>query len=83
MRFLILSQYYKPEPIPKPSDLAQALKERGHEVVVITGFPSYPKGRLYEGYRLRLLQREMIDGIPVVRTFEYAYHGRRDRKSVV
>ena len=77
MRFLILSQYYKPEPIPKPSDLAQALKERGHEVVVITGFPSYPKGRLYEGYRLRLLQREMIDGIPVVRTFEYAYHGRR------
>ena len=77
MRLLILSQYYKPEPIPKPSDLAQGLKERGHEVTVITGFPSYPNGRLYEGYRLRLLQREMIDGIPVVRTFEYAYHGRR------
>ena len=77
MRLLILSQYYKPEPIPKPSDLAQGLKERGHEVTVITGFPSYPNGRLYEGYRLRLLKKETIDGIPVIRTFEYAYHGRR------
>ena len=47
MRVLILSQYYKPEPVPKPEELAQALTEFGHEVSVITGFPNYPSGDLY------------------------------------
>lgn len=75
MRVLILSQYYKPEPIPKPVELAQALQQCGDEVTVITGFPNYPSGKLYTGYRLGLLRREQIDGIRVLRTFEYPYHG--------
>ena len=77
MRVLILSQYYRPEPIPKPAELAAELKKRGHEVAVLTGFPNYPSGKLYPGYRLRLLRREVIDGIPVFRTFEIPYHGKR------
>jgi len=76
VRVLILSQYYDPEPIPKPGELAAALRERGHEVSVITGLPNYPAGRLYPGARLALLKRERIDGIPVTRTFELPYHGR-------
>jgi len=76
MRILILSQYYEPEPLPKPSDLAQALAERGHVVSVITGFPNYPSGRLYPGYRFCLLQKEKINGVPLVRTFTFPYHGR-------
>lgn len=77
MRVLILSQYYKPEPVPKPEELAQALTEFGHEVSVITGFPNYPSGDLYPGYRLGLTRREEIDGIAVTRTYEYPYHGKR------
>jgi colanic acid biosynthesis glycosyl transferase WcaI len=77
MRVLILSQYYTPEPIPKPVELAAELRARGHEVSVITGLPNYPSGDLYPGYRLGLLQREVIDGVPVVRTFEFPYHGTR------
>lgn len=77
MRVLILSQYYSPEPVPKPSELAQALTARGHEVTVLTGYPNYPSGDLYEGYRLRPLQRTSIDGIRVIRAFEYPYHGTR------
>jgi colanic acid biosynthesis glycosyl transferase WcaI len=76
MRILILSQNYYPEPIPKPSELAVELKKRGHEVVVLTGFPNYPRGKLYPGYHLRFFQREFIDGIPVFRTFEFPYHGK-------
>ena len=76
MRVLILSHYYDPEPLPKPSDLAQALIRRGHTVHVITGFPNYPSGKLYPGYRLALFRREMISGIPVVRNFVFPYHGR-------
>lgn len=76
MRILILSHYYDPEPIPRPSELARALKERGHSVSVITGFPNYPSGKLYEGYKTALLRRESVDGINVVRTYMFAYHGR-------
>ncbi len=77
MRVLILSQYYKPEPIPKPVELAAELARQGHTVNVLTGLPNYPAGTLYPGFRLRLVQREVLDGIPVVRTFEYPYHGQR------
>ncbi|MEO6393827.1 MAG: glycosyltransferase family 4 protein [Pyrinomonadaceae bacterium] len=77
MRVLILSQYYHPEPVPKPLELAQALTEYGHTVSVITGFPNYPSGNLYDGYRLGLVRREIADGIPVTRTYEYPYHGTR------
>lgn len=75
MRVLVLSQYYAPEPVPKPAELAQALAERGHSVAVVTGFPNYPAGKLYKGFRLGLFKREKIDGIPVTRTYEFPYHG--------
>lgn len=77
MRVLILSQYYAPEPVPKPVELAEALQRRGHEVAVLTGYPNYPSGHLYQGYRLRAAERATIDGIPVVRAFEYPDHGTR------
>jgi len=76
MRVLVLSQYYAPEPVPKPAELAQALAERGHSVAVVTGFPNYPAGKLYKGFRLGLLKREKIDGISVTRTYEFPYHGK-------
>ncbi|MCL1595637.1 MAG: glycosyltransferase family 4 protein [Actinomycetia bacterium] len=49
---------------------------RGHEVQVITGFPNYPGGHLYPGYRLRPILREVIDGVPVVRLPLYPSHDR-------
>ncbi|MDQ3486993.1 MAG: glycosyltransferase WbuB, partial [Acidobacteriota bacterium] len=77
MRVLILSQYYAPEPVPKPSELAEALRTRGHQVSVLTGYPNYPSGDLYDGFRLRPVERTTVDGVPVVRAFEYPYHGTR------
>jgi colanic acid biosynthesis glycosyl transferase WcaI len=76
MRFLILSQYYTPEPVPKPAELAHALTERGHTVSVLTGFPNYPSGRTYDGFRVSPWKREQIEGINVTRTFEFPYHGK-------
>lgn len=77
MRVLILSQYYTPEPVPKPSELAEALARRGHTVSVLTGYPNYPSGDLYDGFRLRPMERTTVDGIPVVRAYEFPYHGTR------
>jgi colanic acid biosynthesis glycosyl transferase WcaI len=76
MRVLILSQYYKPEPIFKPAELAEDLSRKGHSVSVVTGLPNYPAGVLYPGFRLGLVQRETLDGVKVARTFEFPYHGR-------
>ena len=70
----MLSQYYEPEPIPKPAELAEELLRRGHDVSVLTGLPNYPTGRLYSGYGLRAYKRERIRGVPVLRVFEVPYH---------
>lgn len=67
MHILLISLWYHPEPVSKPHDLARELARRGHQVTAITGFPNYPAGRLYPGYRLRPLQRQSLDGVQVVR----------------
>jgi len=77
MRVLILSQYYTPEPVPKPSELAEELVRRGHQVAVLTGYPNYPSGDLYDGFKLAPMERTTVGGIPVVRAYEYPYHGTR------
>lgn len=74
MRVLILSQYYYPEAVPKPHELAEALANSGHEVSVLTGFPHYPGGKLADGYRMGLFKREKIRNVPVLRVFELPYH---------
>ena len=77
MNVLIMSQYYDPEPIPKPSELAQGLLAQGHTPIVITGFPNYPTGEIYPGYVLRLFQHEIINSVSVTRVFEYPNHGTK------
>lgn len=74
MRVLIFSQYYFPEAVPKPHELAEELAAKNHEVSVLTGFPHYPGGKLSAGYKLRLFWREKIHGVPVLRLFELPYH---------
>jgi glycosyltransferase involved in cell wall biosynthesis len=43
----------------------------GEQVTVITCAPNFPQGKVYEGYRNRLWQTEMMDGIRVVRVWTY------------
>ncbi len=74
MRILMLTQWFNPEPMFKGLTFAKELVKRGHEVEVLTGFPNYPGGKIYQGYRLRLWQREVMDGIPVVRVPLYPSH---------
>ena len=76
MRILILTQYYLPEPLPKMHEFALGLRERGHEVVVVTGFPNYPQGRFYPGVRLRPWCRDRVDGVPVIRLPLFPDHSR-------
>jgi colanic acid biosynthesis glycosyl transferase WcaI len=76
MKILILSQYYAPEPTPRAHELASSLSQRGHEVIAITGFPSYPLGKIYHGYRMRLWEWERRDGVSVLRLPLFPDHSR-------
>jgi len=76
MRVLVLTIYHDPEPIPKTGELARELARRGHEVTVVTAFPHYPGSALYAGYRLAPWRWEVRDGVRVLRTFIFPYHGR-------
>ncbi|HBY67006.1 MAG TPA: glycosyltransferase WbuB, partial [Flavobacteriaceae bacterium] len=48
MKILLVKQLFNPEPTAKSLDFAKELQRRGHEVEVLTGFPSYPIGKIYE-----------------------------------
>jgi glycosyltransferase involved in cell wall biosynthesis len=76
MRILMLTQWFDPEPAFKGLQFAKALKARGHEVEVLTGFPNYPGGKLYPGYKVKPWQREEMDGIRVNRVALYPSHDK-------
>ena len=75
MRILIVSQWCTPEPDLKAVPFARELIRRGHEVQVLTGFPNYPGGKVYGGYRIRPWMRDSIEGVPIVRVALWPSHG--------
>lgn len=66
MRVLLITQYFYPENF-RVNELVLALQKNGHEVVVLTGQPNYPSGRLFPGYSPLGPLRERFDGIEVIR----------------
>lgn len=83
MRVLILTQWYPPEPALLIQELAQTLQEMGHEVAVLTGFPNYPSGKIYPGYKISLRYREIIADVPVIRVPLYPDHSKSGLKRVL
>jgi glycosyltransferase involved in cell wall biosynthesis len=83
MKILLLTQWYPPEPGVLLQELAQTLQAKAHDVTVLTGFPNYPSGELYPGYRLRLYQRETLAGVPVIRVPLYLDHSLSSFKRVL
>ncbi|UBM10285.1 glycosyltransferase family 4 protein [Cupriavidus metallidurans] len=76
MRILFVSQLFDPENSIKGLEFAKRLQALGHEVEVITTFPSYPGGKIFPGYRMRWHQVEEIDGVRIVRLPTIISHGR-------
>lgn len=66
MKILIVSQYFWPEEF-RINDLAVGLRERGHEVTVLTGLPNYPSGKLFAGYGYCRRMAEDYRGVKIRR----------------
>ncbi len=75
-RLILLTQWFDPEPTFKGALFAKALQTRGFKVEVITGFPNYPGGTIYPGYKLRLIQHETMHGIKITRLPLYPSHNK-------
>ena len=74
MRILFLTDNFPPETnAPATRTYEHCLKwtNLGHQVTVITCFPNFPKGKVFEGYTNNLYQKENIDGITVIRVWSY------------
>ena len=76
MRIAMISQWYDPEKgsAIMSGTIARALRDQGHDVQVVTGFPNYPEGQLYPGYRVRPYRREEMQGVTVHRAPLYVSH---------
>lgn len=75
-RILFITQWFDPEPTFKGILFARELVSRGFEVEVITGFPNYPGGILYDGYHVKFIQKEVIDGVLVTRVPLFPSHDK-------
>jgi glycosyltransferase involved in cell wall biosynthesis len=74
LRILIVGINYSPEETgiaPYTAGLAEHLAAKGYSVVAVTGLPSYPQWRAYDGYRRLLWKRESINGVDVRRRWHY------------
>lgn len=83
MRILLITQWFDPEPTFKGLVFARELQALGHEVEVITGFPNYPGGELYPGYKQKWLSRGVIEGVRVTRVPLYPSHSGSAIKRVL
>jgi putative colanic acid biosynthesis glycosyltransferase WcaI len=74
MRVLIVGLNYLPESTsigPYTADLAEYLAGEGHHVQAITGFPQAPQWKIWDNYQGKWFMREVINGVPVLRTWLY------------
>ncbi len=82
MRIALMSQWYDPErgAAMTPGTIARALRARGNDVQVVTGFPNYPEGEVYPGYAVRPYQRETLEGVTVHRAPLYVSHDNNAKR---
>jgi glycosyltransferase involved in cell wall biosynthesis len=82
-RLFYIAQYFTPEPYLKDINFIKDLKKKGWDIVVITGYPNYPKGEIYTDYKNKLFEIEIIEEIKVIRTYTYANHSLNIYKRVL
>jgi glycosyltransferase involved in cell wall biosynthesis len=74
MHILFLTDNFPPEvnaPASRTFEHCREWVKAGHQVTVITGAPNFPKGKVFNGYRNRLWQQEIMAGIRVIRVWTY------------
>lgn len=74
MHVLFLTDNFPPEvnaPASRTFEHCRNWIKSDHKVTVLTCVPNFPKGQVYEGYANKLWQKEVMDGINVIRVKTY------------
>lgn len=74
MRILFLTDNFPPEsnaPANRTYEHCQEWLKYGAEITVITCAPNFPVGKVFGGYKNKLWQEEIKDGIRVIRVWSY------------
>lgn len=74
MNILFLTDNFPPEfnaPATRTFEHCRHWVRLGAQVTVITCFPNFPKGKVFEGYTNKWKQVEHVDGIRVIRVWSY------------
>ncbi|WP_136482661.1 glycosyltransferase family 4 protein [Cognatitamlana onchidii] len=74
MKILFLTDNFPPEvnaPATRTYEHCRQWVKEGTDVTVITCFPNFPKGKVFGGYKNKLYQKEIVDGIKVVRVWTF------------
>jgi len=89
MKILYVSQYFPPEmgaPAARAAELSRHWAGDGHEVTVLTGFPNHPTGVVPLEYRSkirRLVMRDNVDGVRVIRSWLLPFANRRSHERIL
>lgn len=82
MRVLMMTPLFRPEfgaGVHRMLSIARGLTSKGHEVVVATGMPNYPTGKVYPEYRGRVFIREEMEDFTVLRSTYYIVPRNRSK----
>lgn len=74
MHILFLSHYFPPEvnaPATRTYEHCKHWVKMGHEVTVISCVPHHPMGKVFPGYKNKLIHKEYKDGIKAIKVFTY------------
>jgi len=74
MRILFLTDNFPPEvnaPATRTYEHCYKWVELGYHVTVITCFPNFPDGKVFEGYKNKIYNKEYVSGIEVIRVWSY------------
>ena len=74
MRILLYTQYFPPEtnaPANRWGYFVNYLKEKGHEITVLTSYPNHPQRKIFEGYKNRWKTIENKENVKIIRTWTY------------
>lgn len=74
MKILFIADNFPPEynaPATRTYEHCKEWVKSGADVTVITCFPNFPTGKIFEGYKNKLYKKENIDGIKVIRVWSF------------
>ncbi len=74
MKLLFLTDNFPPEfnaPASRTYEHCKEWVKAGVDVTVITCAPNFPEGKVFKGYKNKLYQTEIMDGIRVIRVWSY------------